>query len=77
MSTLHVSPLSTRETLVLARKRRPSPSPSTIDWVLGALRRSALARRSPLSRGDLMATDIETAGSTNDQARDEPLTACT
>jgi PIN domain nuclease of toxin-antitoxin system len=41
-STIHLSPVSTWETLVLARKRRLSLTPSPAEWVLDALRRSAL-----------------------------------
>jgi PIN domain nuclease of toxin-antitoxin system len=41
-STLHLSPVSTWETLVLARKGRLSLTPSPTEWVLDALRRSAL-----------------------------------
>ena len=41
-STLFLSPVSTWETLVLARKGRLSLTPSPTAWVLDALRRSAL-----------------------------------
>lgn len=41
-NTLHLSPISTWETLVLARKGRLSLAPSPAAWVLDALRRSAL-----------------------------------
>lgn len=41
-SALHLSPVSTWETLVLARKGRLSLRPSPSHWVLDALRRSAL-----------------------------------
>lgn len=41
-STLHISPISTWETLVLARKGRLSLTPSPTEWVLDALRRSAM-----------------------------------
>lgn len=41
-SMLHLSPISTWETLVLARKGRLSLLPSPGEWVLEALRRSAL-----------------------------------
>jgi PIN domain nuclease of toxin-antitoxin system len=40
-STVHLSPVSTWETLVLARKGRLALSPSPAEWVLEALRRSA------------------------------------
>ena len=40
-NTLHLSPISTWETLVLARKGRLSLAPSPTEWVLDALRRSA------------------------------------
>lgn len=49
-STLHLSPVSTWETLVLARKGRLSLAPSPTEWVLDALRRSALTAV-PLSHG--------------------------
>lgn len=49
-STLHLSPISTWETLVLARKGRLSLKPSPAAWVLDALRRSALISV-PLSHG--------------------------
>lgn len=38
---LHLSPVSTWETLVLARKGRLTLRPSPSEWVLDALRRSA------------------------------------
>lgn len=41
-NTLHLSPISTWETLVLARKGRLSLTPSPTEWVLDALRRSGL-----------------------------------
>lgn len=41
-STLHLSPISAWETLVLARTGRLSLTPSPTEWVLDALRRSAL-----------------------------------
>lgn len=40
-SELLLSPVSTWETLVLARKGRLELAPSPAEWVLGALRRSA------------------------------------
>lgn len=40
-SELLLSPISTWETLVLARKGRLDLSPTPIEWVLDALRRSA------------------------------------
>jgi PIN domain nuclease of toxin-antitoxin system len=49
-NTLHLSPISTWETLVLARKGRVSLSPSPTEWVLDALRRSALTTV-PLTHG--------------------------
>ena len=49
-STLHLSPVSTWETLVLARKGRLSLEPSPTEWVLDALRRSALTA-APLTHG--------------------------
>jgi PIN domain nuclease of toxin-antitoxin system len=42
-NTLHLSPISAWETLVLARKGRLALRPSPTEWVLDALRRSALA----------------------------------
>jgi PIN domain nuclease of toxin-antitoxin system len=41
-SMLHLSPISTWETLVLARKGRLSLRPSPREWVLDALRRTAM-----------------------------------
>jgi PIN domain nuclease of toxin-antitoxin system len=41
-SALYLSPISTWETLVLARKGRLSLAPSPTEWLLDALRRSAL-----------------------------------
>lgn len=55
-STLHLSPVSTWETLVLARKGRLSLKPSPTEWVLDALRRSALATL-PLSHGIALRTE--------------------
>lgn len=49
-SLLHLSPISTWETLVLARKGRLSLEPTPTAWVLDALRRSALTAM-PLSHG--------------------------
>lgn len=49
-NTLHLSPISTWETLVLARRGRLRLEPSPHEWVLDALRRSAL-RAIPLSHG--------------------------
>jgi PIN domain nuclease of toxin-antitoxin system len=49
-STLHLSPVSTWETLVLARTGRLSLTPSPTEWVLDALRRSALTA-APLTHG--------------------------
>lgn len=49
-STLHLSPISTWETLVLARKGRLSLMPSPAEWVLDALRRAALTTV-PLTHG--------------------------
>lgn len=47
---LHLSPVSTWETLVLARKGRLSLRPSPTEWVLDALSRSALTAV-PVSHG--------------------------
>ncbi|HEU5002326.1 MAG TPA: type II toxin-antitoxin system VapC family toxin [Actinomycetota bacterium] len=41
-NSLHLSPVSTWETLVLARKGRIQLEPSPVEWVLDSLRRSAL-----------------------------------
>ena len=49
-SELFLSPVSTWETLVLARKGRLSLAPSPGEWVLDALRRSAPAAV-PLTHG--------------------------
>ncbi|MEZ5123096.1 MAG: type II toxin-antitoxin system VapC family toxin [Solirubrobacterales bacterium] len=49
-NTLHLSPISTWETLVLARKGRLTLRPSPVEWVLDALRRSALMSV-PLTQG--------------------------
>lgn len=49
-NTLHLSPISAWETLVLAREGRLSLEPSPAEWVLDALRRSALTSL-PLSHG--------------------------
>lgn len=47
---VHLSPISTWETLVLARKGRLSLEPSPAEWVVDALRRSALSAV-PISHG--------------------------
>lgn len=49
-SAVHLSPVSTWETLVLARKGRLTLAPSPTEWVLDALRRSALTAI-PLTHG--------------------------
>lgn len=49
-SELFLSPISTWEALVLARKGRLSLSPSPTEWVLDALRRTALTA-APLTHG--------------------------
>jgi PIN domain nuclease of toxin-antitoxin system len=49
-SALHLSPISTWETLVLARKGRVSLMPSPVEWVLDALRRCAFTA-APLTHG--------------------------
>jgi PIN domain nuclease of toxin-antitoxin system len=49
-NTVHLSPISTGETLVLVRKGRVSLSPSPTEGVLSALRRSA-PTTAPLSHG--------------------------
>jgi PIN domain nuclease of toxin-antitoxin system len=49
-SELLLSPISTWETLVLARKGRIELAPSPSEWVLDALRRSA-PTAAPLSHG--------------------------
>jgi PIN domain nuclease of toxin-antitoxin system len=49
-SELFLSPISTWEALVLARKGRLSLAPTPGEWVLDALRRSALSA-APLNHG--------------------------
>ncbi len=49
-SELFLSPISTWETLVLARKGRIALTPSPSEWVLDALRRSA-PTAAPLTHG--------------------------
>lgn len=56
-NTLHLSPVSTWETLVLARKGRVSLKPSPTEWVLDALRRSALTTI-PLSHGIALRSEM-------------------
>lgn len=53
---LFLSPVSTWETLVLARKGRLTLSPSPAEWVLEGLRRSAL-RAVPVSHEIALRTD--------------------
>lgn len=48
LDAAYLSPLSTWETLVLARRRRLRLLPSPMEWVLNALRRSML-RSAPLT----------------------------
>lgn len=55
-SELFLSPVSTWETLVLARKGRLALSPSPAEWVLEGLRRSAL-RAAPLTHEIALRTD--------------------
>jgi PIN domain nuclease of toxin-antitoxin system len=55
-SQLFLSPISTWETLVLARKGRISLAPSPAEWVLDALRRSAPSAV-PLSHGVAMRSE--------------------
>lgn len=55
-SEVYLSPVSTWETLVLARKGRVALSPSPAEWVLEALRRSAL-RAAPLTHEIALRTD--------------------
>ncbi len=56
-SMLHLSPVSTWETLVLARKGRLWLMPSPTEWVLDALRRSALTAV-PLSHGIALRSEV-------------------
>lgn len=49
-SELFLSPVSTWETLILARKERLTLLPSPVEWVLDGLRRSALTAV-PLTHG--------------------------
>lgn len=58
-SELFLSPISVWETLVLARKGRLALAPSSHEWVLEALRRSA-TKALPLSHG--IALRSETLG---------------
>jgi PIN domain nuclease of toxin-antitoxin system len=53
---LLLSPISTWETLVLARKGRLSLAPSPSEWVLDALRRSA-PTAAPLNHGIAMRSE--------------------
>jgi PIN domain nuclease of toxin-antitoxin system len=55
-SELFLSPISTWETMVLARKGRLSLTPSPGEWVLDALRRSAPSAV-PLSHGIAMRSE--------------------
>lgn len=55
-SELFLSPISTWETLVLARKGRLSLTSSPSEWVLDALRRSALTA-APLTHGIAMRSE--------------------
>lgn len=55
-SELFLSPISTWETMVLARKGRLSLRPSPSEWVLDALRRSAPSAV-PLSHGIAMRSE--------------------
>jgi PIN domain nuclease of toxin-antitoxin system len=60
---LLLSPISTWEALVLARKGRVSLAPAPAEWVLDALRRTALAAV-PLTHGIAMRSeDLEGFGS--------------
>jgi PIN domain nuclease of toxin-antitoxin system len=64
---LLLSPISTWETLVLARKGRLSLSPSPREWVLDALRRSA-PTAVPLSQGIAMRSEALDGFSSEDPA---------
>jgi PIN domain nuclease of toxin-antitoxin system len=56
-SELFLSPISTWETLVLARKGRVALSPSPGEWVLDALRRSA-PTAAPLSHSIALRSEV-------------------
>jgi PIN domain nuclease of toxin-antitoxin system len=66
-SELFLSPVSTWETLVLARKGRLSLTPSPSEWVLDALRRSA-PTAAPLSHGIAIRSEALTAFESEDPA---------
>jgi PIN domain nuclease of toxin-antitoxin system len=55
-SEIFLSPISTWETLVLARKRRLRLDPSPAEWVLDALRRSA-PTAAPVTHGVAMRSE--------------------
>jgi PIN domain nuclease of toxin-antitoxin system len=56
-SELHLSPISTWEALVLARKGRIELEPSPREWILDALRRSA-PTTVPLSHGIALRSEV-------------------
>lgn len=66
-SHVHLSPISTWETLVLARKGRLVLTPSPTEWVLDALRRSALSAV-PLNHGIAMRSEMLDGFASSDPA---------
>lgn len=66
-SELFLSPVSTWEALVLARKGRLSLTPSPAEWVLDALRRSA-PTATPLTHGIAIRSEALTAFESDDPA---------
>lgn len=66
-SELFLSPISTWETLVLARKGRLSLAPSPSEWVLDALRRSA-PTAAPLTHSIAMRSETLSAFESEDPA---------
>jgi PIN domain nuclease of toxin-antitoxin system len=66
-SELFLSPISTWEALVLARKGRIALTPSPSEWVLDALRRSA-PTAVPLSHGIALRSETLTGFASEDPA---------
>jgi PIN domain nuclease of toxin-antitoxin system len=72
-SELFLSPISTWEAMVLARKGRLSLTPTPHEWVLDALRRTALAA-APLNHGIALRSE-SLAGFASDDPADRFLVA--
>jgi PIN domain nuclease of toxin-antitoxin system len=72
-SELYLSPVSTWETLVLARKGRLTLTPSPSEWVLDALRRSG-PTAAPLTHGIALRSEA-LAGFTSEDPADRFLVA--